>query len=510
MKKYIGTLFKSMLFLFQAGACSDELDLLPVSSISDASFWKTPEQSDAFVTGVHARYRSHTSAFQALGEMRSDIFGTDPPSASAFTGEATQGIERMWLQTLDLDNAGVSNFGGFYNNIVQLNLLISKLDTDVITSANKNYYLGIAYGMRASYYFHLLRTWGDVVIQTEPVSSIDIANLAKPASPEAEVMALIKSDIESSLNAFGGDYSFRDTKSFWSKPATLMLKAEVYLWTAHRGGGTADATTVKTALTDIQANTPGLALLTNFSEVFKSDNKGHSEIIFASRYMNPEASMSFVASTFVPQTNLIANFYDSLENRKFDATTDNWGGLLRAPVKISTFRQFDDSDSRKWATIQPAYNLVSGQYVIAGAFAKKYQGEQVSGARLYTNDFPVYRYADLLLLLAEAKIILGEDPAAEINAVRSRAYGAAYDPSVHAFPNQTIDADPNEALLRERFYEFIFEGKRWYDLRRFGDEYVFAHTGLKAEEATKLRWPIDRNALTNNRALQQNPGYSSF
>jgi len=510
MKKYIGTLFKSMLFLFQAGACSDELDLLPVSSISDASFWKTPEQFDAFVTGVHARYRSHTSAFQALGEMRSDIFGTDPPSASAFTGEATQGIERMWLQTLDLDNAGVSNFGGFYNNIVQLNLLISKLDTDVITSANKNYYLGIAYGMRASYYFHLLRTWGDVVIQTEPVSSIDIANLAKPASPEAEVMALIKSDIESSLNAFGGDYSFRDTKSFWSKPATLMLKAEVYLWTAHRGGGTADATTVKTALTDIQANTPGLALLTNFSEVFKSDNKGHSEIIFASRYMNPEASMSFVASTFVPQTNLIANFYDSLENRKFDATTDNWGGLLRAPVKISTFRQFDDSDSRKWATIQPAYNLVSGQYVIAGAFAKKYQGEQVSGARLYTNDFPVYRYADLLLLLAEAKIILGEDPAAEINAVRSRAYGAAYDPSVHAFPNQTIDADPNEALLRERFYEFIFEGKRWYDLRRFGDEYVFAHTGLKAEEATKLRWPIDRNALTNNRALQQNPGYSSF
>jgi hypothetical protein len=86
----------------------------------------------------------------------------------------------MWQHTLDLDNSGVSNFGGFYTNIVQLNLLISKLNTtNIVSTTNKNYYLGIAYGMRAYYYFHLYRTWGSVVIQTEPVLSIDIANLAK-------------------------------------------------------------------------------------------------------------------------------------------------------------------------------------------------------------------------------------------------------------------------------------------------------------------------------------------
>lgn len=510
MKKNISILLATLALLVLTGACSDELDLPPVSSISDASFWQTPEQFDAFVTGVHARFRAHTSAFQALGEMRSDIFGTDPPNSSAFTGEATQGVERMWTHTLDLDNPGVGNFGGFYSNIVQLNLLISKLNTDVINPANKSYYLGIAYGMRAYYYFQLLRTWGEVVIQTDPVSSIDISNLAKDASPQTEVMALIKSDIESSLAAFGSDYTFRNSKGFWSKSASLMLKAEVHLWTAHREGGTADAAVAKNALTDLQTNAPGLNLLSNYSEIFASSNRGNSEVIFAVRYVNPEASMGFVASSFVPQTNLIANFYDSVANRKFNATTDNWGGLLRAPLKISTFREFDDADTRKWATIQPAYNLVSGAYVIAGAFVKKYEGEQVSGARLYTNDFPIYRYADLLLLLSEAKIILGEDPAAEINAVRARAYGAAYDPATHAFPNQPIDADPKEALLQERFYEFIFEGKRWHDLRRFGDAYVFEHTTLDASEAYKLLWPINRNALTNNRALSQTPGYSSF
>lgn len=492
------------------GACSDNLDLTPVSTISDASYWKTPEQFDAFVTGLHARFRAHSTSFQTLGEMRADIFGTDPPSSSAFTGEAPQSFERLWTQNLDLDNPGVSNFGGFYSNIVQINLLISKLNaSDVITPENKAYYLGIAYGMRAFYYFHLLRSWGEVIIQTEPFLSFDVADLAKPVSSEPEVMQLIKSDIESSLTSFGTDYSFKNAKAFWSKGATLMLKAEVFLWTSYRGGGTADATDAKTALIDVQTNIPALALQANFTNLFAINNRGNNEVIFSIRFMNPEASMGFVGS-FIPQPGLIVNFYDSAGNRKFSLPTDNWNGILRAPTKIATFREFDNLDTRKWATIQPAYNFVSGTYVIAGAFAKKYQGEQVAGARVQTNDYPIYRYADLLLLLAEAKVILGENPATEINLVRARAFGTAFNGAVHGYPNQPIDADPKEAILQERFFEFIFEGKRWYDLRRMGDNYVYAHTSLQSAESYKLLWPIDRNSLTNNRALEQNPGYANF
>ncbi|MFM8361278.1 MAG: RagB/SusD family nutrient uptake outer membrane protein, partial [Haliscomenobacter sp.] len=66
------------------------------------------------------------------------------------------------------------------------------------------------------------------------------------------------------------------------------------------------------------------------------------------------------------------------------------------------------------------------------------------------------------------------------------------------------------ALLAERFYEFVFEGKRWYDLRRFGDAYVYKYTAVKPSESYKLLWPVDRNSLTNNRALKQNPGYPAF
>lgn len=495
-------------------ACTKQLDLSPISSISDANFWKTPDQFDAFVAGLHARFRGHNSAFQILGEMRSDIFGTEPGYPNypgTFTGEATQGVERLWLQTLDLDNPGVSNFGGFYSNIVQLNLLIDKLNTtNIVTAANKSYYLGIAYGMRAFYYFQLYRTWGDVVIQTDPIYAVDISNLAKAASPATEVMALIKADIESSITNFGSVYTIRNNKSYWSKAATLMLKAEVYLWTSYRGGGTGDATTALTALTDIQTNVPGLALQSSFANVFPTTNRGNSEVIFASRYQLNEATESFIPASFTPQTSLIVNFHDSVGARQFNSTADNWGGLLRATVKVSTFRKFNDLDTRKWASIQPAYSKVGSNYVMAGCFVKKEAGEQNAGSRSYTNDFIVYRYADLLLMIAEAKIILGQSPATEINLVRARAYGAAYNAAVQGYPNQAIDSDPKAALLQERLFEFIFEGKRWYDLRRLGDSYVFANTTVLSSQAYKLLWPIDRSSLTNNRKLVQNPGYPSF
>lgn len=521
-KNYRNLIAAAGLLMVTLGACKKDLALAPVSNLSDENFWKTTDQYDAFLSGVHSKFRGHNSSFMYLGELRSDIYGNDPGTTGSFTGEASQGLERMWLHDLNLDIPGISNFGGFYTNINQLNLFINKLNTgNVVTETNKKYYLGIAYGMRAQYYYQLYRSWGKTVIQTEFVDagSLDLFNLAKAASPEMEVMKLIKEDINRSEENFGTDYTIKRNKGYWSKAATLMLKADVYLWTAHRAGGAADALIAKTALTDIQSKVPGLGLLTTsanplnkpYAEVFSGTNKGNKEIILASRNALNEAEMSFIPAAFTPQGGLIANFYDSLANRKFTVTAENYGGLLRAPVKTATYRKFNEKDTRRDVSIQAAYTLPSpGTYKIAGCFLRKYQGQQDAGNRKYTDDFPIYRYADLLLLLAEAKEVLGESPASEINEIRARAYGANYSEAVQGFPNMPGDTEVKQAILKERFFEFIGEGKRWYDLRRMGDSFVFANTTLSSAQAYKLLWPVDRASLTNNRALKQTEGYPQF
>ncbi|MCS2220802.1 RagB/SusD family nutrient uptake outer membrane protein [Bacteroides fragilis] len=89
------------------------------------------------------------------------------------------------------ENTGISNFAGMYKVINQINLMIAKTkETTVLSEAGKNYYLGEAYGMRAYLYFHLLRSWGDVILY------LDYTNGASFG---------FKQSIESSFSCGGGD-----------------------------------------------------------------------------------------------------------------------------------------------------------------------------------------------------------------------------------------------------------------------------------------------------------------
>jgi len=290
----------------------------------------------------------------------------------------------------------------------------------------------------------------------------------------------------------------------------LMLKAEAYLWSAKQfGGGSADAGVAKNALMDIQQNVPSLGLTDDFREVFSYQNKSNKEMIFTIFHQQDElAFMSGNLNSFLPQATYFEAFYDSAQDRSFSRAVDlfqeSQRGLTTA-VTRETYWSFDSEDSRKFASIQGAYTKDGGMYNLAGCYLSKYQGVNIAGIRRLIDDYPVYRYADLLLMLAEAKAVLGENITAEINLVRARAYADNYNEAIYGYPNQPGDDDINETLLRERLFEFIGEGKRWYDLLRFGKEYVFKYTTAKQDHL--LLWPIDINTLTRNRALQQNPGY---
>lgn len=498
--------------LWALSGCTS-LDMAPTSSITDANYWKSPDQFSAFIDGMHKQLRDRAYDLFVLGEERSDMFGGE-----AYGGESSNGKDAIPKNLISESNPMISNYGGLYNNINQANLMIYKTSiTDVIPEDTKKYYLGQTYGLRAFYYFHLLRSWGNVVITTEPTLSISASGLEKGVSSAADVMTLIKADIEESLNAFGNDYSFKAQKGLWSKAATLMLKAEVYLWSSRQmGGGIEDAKIVKSSLADIQTHVSDLGLNEdNFADVFAYDKKGNKEIIFAIRHKVNEAVLfgGNYRQNFLPQNFYLKTYFSQDQTGQYtliDPVKDNVLGQAMFFVQLQNYTDFSEKDSRKRLSMRAMYEeQADGSYKMVGVTPWKFQGTNEAGAseRSMVDDYPIYRYADLLLMQAEAKIIIGESPSEEINLVRKRAYGANYDEATIGYPHQAIDVNPEEALLQERRFEFMMEGKRWYDLRRFGDKYVFEYTMADKSDARKLLWPIDRGTLTNNKALDQTLGY---
>lgn len=501
------------------------LDMEPVSSITDANYWQDAAQFEAFNVGLHGLLRERTYTIFELGEPRADIYNTNP-----FTGEATQGVERMIDNTLNAANPVISNYGEFYTIINQLNLMISHTESTGLLADNvRSYYLGQAYGLRAYVYFHLLRSWGDVILHLDYTegTSVNIGNMSKAASPATEVMTQIKNDIQSSEDAFGDDYSFKNGKCYWSKAATMMLKGEVYLWSGrHMGGGNTDYTTAKNALESVK--NANVTLQSNFSRVFAYDNKENSEIIFTIHNGRNEYTMwnDQYRLNMVMNQNFFASYCDENGTPLSQTDMSDMNGLIRYQVEQELYTKlFRDGDTRKGYSIKGIYqqNENTKEITFSAPIPYKFQGVLLEGdaTRSWLDDYPIYRYADCLLALAEAKAFLGEDITAEINEVRERAYGTEYF-NAHraevAYPNDTdaafytdnrfvgSDADPLEAILKERMREFLFEGKRWYDIRLMGDEYATKYSNANA---SRLLWPIDENTLGENEALKQTPGYEN-
>lgn len=523
MKKIFIYVLTGMTLLPMATGCNS-LDLESESTITDPNYWKSDTHFSAFNVGLHAQLRERTYNLFILGEPRADIYGDDP-----FGGEATQGMERFPYNSLNAENVGLSNFADLYGVINQINLMIAKTtETQLLPEVSKNYYLGEAYGMRAFLYFHLLRSWGDVILHLDYTSgsTIDLANILKPASPASAVMEQIKNDISASEAAFGNDYSYKYGKHYWSLGATKMLKGEVYLWSGKQmDGGATDYNMAKSALQEVK-NCPGIGLESNFTDVFAYNNKKNEEIIFTIHNGQDEYDMwkDSYRMTLVPQqAYMTSGIYFNEDGVSYADTKDaEMNGLIRLQIKKDFYNKvFLKGDTRKAGSIKAVYQKdADGNLVYVAPIPYKFQGTMIAGSstRSWLDDYPIYRYADCLLLLAEAKALLGEDIAAEINAVRERAYGKEYfeaNKATVAYPNDkgdfytnnpfvAGDENPVEAVLKERLRELMYEGKRWYDIRTLGytEKYSTANS-------SRLLWPIDANTLTNNKELKQTPGYTT-
>lgn len=485
-------------------ACESELELTAPSELTTAGFWDSEEGVRTAHTGMFANLRGEAGDIWLLGEIRSDIWG-------GLTYESPSNVSLI-ESSFTASNAPFGGWAGFYTAIHRINdFLMNAPDVPFANESERSHLIGQAYGLRAFYYYTLLKTWGDVPLILEPLFSVDPEGLSRERSSQNEIMAQIKGDIDASLASFGSNNSFwAGNKNFWSKAATLALKGDVYIWSGNlMGGGDADFSIAKEALEQIASF--GIGLAPTIGELWGVANENNNEFIFTLQYQRDEASNIY--NSFTGRSTEI--------NPKFNAAGESMSSFIIAGANRygqseKTILLLEDAaDSRKDATFIRLYTDDNGgagypvynQATYFGSIFNKFLGRVDGSERIFENDVPIYRYADVLLLLAEVKNHLGQDPSNEINQIRQRAYGDNYDPAIHGYSNGSKVENTN-AILNERYKEFIGEGKRWWDLRRAGDNFVIQEVDfLGSGDAYKLLLPITEDMIGRNPLLNQTPGW---
>jgi starch-binding outer membrane protein, SusD/RagB family len=508
-------------------SCS-QLDLAPEDWYGSNNFWNNEAQVKGYIYGIHKQIRDNNINFWLMGEVRGGTLKLTPSVST--TSVSMNYISPFIDQGFTKDKPGLTAWGlynnsSFYNKILNVNLAIQKVEEECsfLSDSNRQYYLGQLYGIRAFYYFWLYRTYGGVPIVTDAKVMEGVATAQElyleRSTPKA-TLDFIKADVLKSETAFGNNLTLTDNKSVWSKYATLMLKAEVYLWSAKVTTGdqapsSTDITTAESALMSVK-NSGTFSLLPNFADVFKYTNKGNNEIIFTQRFLDNEASNN--VSQLVYDVTFVANAYTKAGKLMGDTLLLKGVGLQRNEYDFPFWQAFSANDTRRNATfLDFYYKDKSGNLTVNGTILRKFMGLlNATGNRVFADDIAIYRYADVLLMLAEVANKKGEDPSPYINAIRLRAYGSGYP----VYTNQNFAA--NElAILAEKDREFVFENKRWFDVVRMQDaagkslafssapSLLYGRTAplLATGEEYKLLMPVDVNTLNKDPELKQTPGY---
>ncbi len=517
--KYIYKVASVLLVVTTLMACN-ALDLSPIDYYGSGNFWTTSTQVSGFMDGLHSQLRGSYSMFYVLGEAR----GGTLRSGTSSLNTSIDMSDPIKNNQFTKDKTGISNWNGIYNRVLQLNHFIDQVSNacPFLNENDRAYYLGQAHGLRAFYYSYLYRTFGGVPLITK-VKVLDgkimAEDLYTTRAKPSEVLSFIKEEIKKSEEYFGNDETGSNIK--WNKHTTLMLKAEMYLWSAKvstgdvRAAGKEDLLVAKNALTELEGK---YVLLEDYSKIFT--DKGNKEIIFSLRFKDNEATNW--GANFVYSKDVFVGQRFTKEGEELGDVLDLKGnGLLRHEYKSSLWDTYDDKDKRRDKTFFAHYDK-NGEN--QGLVLLKCLGIiNSNGNRVYESDIIIYRYSDVLLMLAEVENALGNDGSKYINDVRKRAYGEDYSDE---FAYKNASFEENElAILHERDKEFVWEGKRWFDVVRMQDEnkesLVFSakanylnpdETTLypildKKLEAHKLLWPIDVNTLTNDPSLAQTPGY---
>lgn len=478
----------SIPFLFLMSGCDekDHLDLYPLTTLSEGTFYKNLPQLQAAVDDVYRQIGRLYDGF-SIPSLYGTLFSDNGAVIAQLAGTPVdQPIDRHEITS---DNARIENaWDVAYNAIYICNNIIHQLEiTEVeIDEPLKSRMFAEAKLVRSLAYFNLVRAFGAVPLITEKILPAQAYDYLRE-SPDKVYQQLI-ADLTLAKNDLPESYSGEDVGRVTRYAAAAIL-AKIYLTIGDKSAAQSELEfIINSGQFSLDANNDGTVNTEDYLHIFAPGTKNSKASVLEAQYLSgPNAVNSNHQTAFSP--------YNDAFNHPLIEGSISRGNGINTPTK-DLAAEFEDGDPRKDITIVPGFtSLATGTFIEYPFTLKFFDPEWFNPGQ----NFEIIRYADILLMYAE---VTGN--ADYLNMVRQRVgmppFGSADYPS-HLYP--TIEL----AIEHERRMELGMEMHRFFDLVRTGRATEVMQGKVPGFSSDQLLFPIPLYAIDVNPDLTQNPGY---
>ncbi|HZH66122.1 MAG TPA: RagB/SusD family nutrient uptake outer membrane protein [Flavisolibacter sp.] len=486
MKKHVLHTSLAVALLMTASCGKDFLEQLPETTRTTAAVYKTPSDFQNAVIGAYSTLK-HNGLYANGGPSSALLHLGETVSDNAEFG-ATRAVSNVSVFELEDFNFSLSNtlfsaaWTGHYVGIARVNTILSRLPGVTMDKALSDRFEGEAKFLRGLFYFNLVRLFGDVQLVTTENNDPN-AGYSIPRSPAAKVYEQIIADLSAAEGLLPATLSSAEAgrASRWAAKALL---GKVYLTQK-------DYTKAAAKLNEVILSGQYNLTANTYASVFSNTTSfsANKDMIFSVQYKSGNIGQgSAIWSATIPW---------GAQGSLFGVNGGSGEGFMRPTADMVA--AYESGDLRKAASVATSYT--NGATTVNERYVVKYRQTGVVQNEA-DIDFPVLRYADVLLMYAEALIEQGQVATAMpfVNQVRTRA-------GLTGLPTTLSAADARLAVEQERRVELAFEGQRWFDLLRT-DRYlpVMTSKGYATKAFHKL-FPIPQRETDLNPSLGQNPGY---
>ncbi len=472
-------------FIFLLACNKKELELYPLTSLTEGNSYNTETQLTQAVNDVYRQMRIIYNAqgiADLFGELRSD---NTYIKIAAGGGAISNDIVNFTLRT---DNPLIATaWANCYNAIFICNNAIEQLEKTTVVFQQpevKERLKAEAVFVRSLIYFNMVRAWGDVPLVLKVVTPEESYDYIRE-SKDVIYKQIIK-DLNNSKSVLPARYTGANIGRITKNGAAGVL-AKIYLTMGDKANAEKELREiVNSGLYSLDANGNGVTNTDDYLFNFQPNTKNSRESVLEVQYLSGVNAANSNHQDFYTPWHFAFHLPGSTENllgQGFNTPTDDM------------VKEFETNDPRKNASVNPGFiNLTTNQFVDYPWTPKFYDATW----RNPGQNFEIIRYADVLLMLSEVT-----NDATFLNMVRARVGMPGYGRPGYPTQYGTLAL----AIEHERRVELAFEFHRFFDLVRTGRAVeVMQAKGYKINQNNML-FPIPLNTIDVNPRITQNAGY---